>query len=154
MQGFVAHDGGVIFGIGAGDHGLGQIGQIDGPAGLFEGVVALELLGGGDEVDGRAFAVQVQEGPEDGGMGRQIEVRVRDEVHDDVHELGPHEDAAQHCLFGFGAVGRHAPQQVVLRGAGAVVALAGAGRAGLAGGRGRGGAERFVAGHDDLAGSG
>ena len=87
-------------------------------------------------------------------MGRQIEVRVRDEVHDDVHELGAHEDAAQHGLFGFGAVGRHAPQQIVLRGAGAVVGLAGAGRAGLAGGRGGGGAERFVAGHDDLAGSG
>ena len=87
-------------------------------------------------------------------MGRQIEVRVRDEVHDDVHELGPHEDAAQHGLFGFGAVGRHAPQQVVLRVAGAVAGLGAAGRAGRAGGLGGSGAEGFVAGHDDLAGSG
>ena len=69
-------------------------------------------------------------------MGRQIEILGGEDVHNDMQGVGPHEHAAEHGLLGFGAVRRHAPQQIRL---GVAAAASPAGKGTAATGSGAGG---------------
>ena len=100
LQRFVAHNGGIVFRIGAGNHGLGKLAQIDGAARFFKRALAFELLGGGNKVDGCGFAIKLKKSFENCGVGREVKVFVRQLIHNGVHAAevtadGPKVDVAQ-----------------------------------------------------------
>ena len=61
LHGLVPDDTGVVQGVGAADGGLGQFGQIQGPAHVLQAAHLLQLLGGGDQIDGGIDPVEVLE---------------------------------------------------------------------------------------------
>ena len=74
--------------------------------------MALELFGGGDEVEGGRLPVKFEKCAVDGSVRGKIKIFVGQLVDNGMHELGAHKYAAKHGLFCFNAVRRHAAQNV------------------------------------------
>ena len=101
----VAHQVGIIFGVGGKPHLFAESGQKHRPPRPLQLAPLFQKGGDGHQVHGLAPAVKVQHGLVNAAMGLPVKILGDNHVGDAVHDLRPHQDGPQHRLLGLG-VGR------------------------------------------------